>query len=163
MTESIDKNGKREPAGNWPSLIVFLAISGVAIAIGRLYPPDAWFASLVKPSFNPPGWIFPVVWTPLYVLIAIAGWLIWKHSPKSLAMTFWAIQMALNVLWTFIFFGLHSPGWALVEIVFLWLAIGGSILAAWRLSRRAAWLLLPYWLWVSFATMLNAAFWWLNR
>lgn len=147
----------------WPSLVLFLIISAGAIVVGQFFPPGEWFESLNKPAINPPGWVFPVVWTPLYVMIAVAGWLIWKTDAKSTAMKLWVVQMVLNVAWSMIFFGAHRPGLALIEIFVLWLAIGGTILAARRLSPLAAWLLVPYWLWVSFATVLNASFWWLNR
>jgi len=158
----MDSDSHRKQA-SWLSLAIFLMISVAAIAIGQLSPPDAWFDALEKPFFNPPSWVFPVVWTPLYALIAIGGWLIWKRSPRSLAMVFWALQMILNVLWTVVFFGLHSPGWALVEIVLLWAAIGATIFASRSIAPNASLLLLPYWAWVSFATLLNASFWWLNR
>ncbi|QDS99792.1 TspO/MBR family protein [Adhaeretor mobilis] len=170
MTDSTDSNHGHEQTrllpksiSKWLSLGVFLVISGAAITIGQFYPPDAWFDSLAKPFFNPPSWVFPVVWTPLYMLIAISGWLLWRHAPKSLAMGFWGAQMILNVLWTIVFFGYHRPGWALIEIVLLWSAIGATILSARSASRTAAILFLPYWVWVGFATLLNAAFWWLNR
>ncbi|MEQ8838469.1 MAG: TspO/MBR family protein, partial [Lacipirellulaceae bacterium] len=118
-----------EKSTHWPALAVCLAISAAAIGVGQLYPPGQWFASLNKPAINPPGWVFPVVWTPLYVMIAVAGWLIWRAGPKSLGMKLWAVQMVLNVAWSAIFFGAHRPGLALIEITFLWLAIGATILA----------------------------------
>ena len=147
----------------WLTLIPFLALCAGAIAFGQLFPPGEWYAGLKKPSFAPPNWLFGVVWTPLYVMIAIAGWLLWERGRGSVAMTLWFVQLALNAAWSWIFFGLHAMGAALVEIVVLWLAIGATIVTARRGSPAAAWLLLPYWAWVAFAAVLNFAYWQLNR
>jgi benzodiazapine receptor len=144
------------------ALLVFVLLTFAAAATGSAWGPDAWYDALVKPSFNPPNWIFPIVWTPLYAMIAIAGWLLWLRAPRSLAMTLWPVQLALNAAWTWLFFGRHEIGAALADIGLLWLAIGGTIIAAWRHTRAAAWLLVPYWAWVTFAAALNAEFWRLN-
>lgn len=146
----------------WQTLIPFIALCAGAIVIGQAFPPGEWYASLKRPSIAPPNWIFGVVWTILYVMIAVAGWLLWERARGSWAMRFWFVQLALNIAWSWLFFGLHRPDLALAEIVVLWLTIGATVLLAWLLVRGAAWLLIPYWLWVSFATALNFEFWRLN-
>lgn len=137
-------------------------VLGGGTLIGLLTLPGDWYAGLQKPSFNPPPWIFGPVWTVLYILVAVAGWLVWSRDPKSLAMRMWIAQLVLNFLWSPAFFGLHKPGLALVVIVALLVAILGFMLQARRLDRLATWLFAPYLLWVAFATVLNAAIWWLN-
>jgi benzodiazapine receptor len=127
--------------------------------------PGGWYETLDKPFFNPPSWLFGPVWTILYVLIAISGWLVWRQSGFSRArgaMLLFFGQLTLNFLWTAIFFGLRAPGLALVEILILWAAILLTALAFRSLSGLAAVLLLPYLAWVTFAAILNAAIWWLN-
>lgn len=147
----------------WWTLIPFVALVAAVIAFGQAFPPGDWYAGLEKPSIAPPNWIFGVVWTPLYLMIALAGWLLWERARRSPAMGLWVAQLALNAAWSWVFFGLHQMGAALLEIILLWIVIGATILAAWRVSRAAACLLLPYWLWVAFAAALNFAFWQLNR
>jgi translocator protein len=143
-----------------------VAVVASIASIGALFPPGAWYASLRKPGFNPPAWVFGPAWTTLYLMIAASLWQLWR-APASAARTralWWmALQLLLNAAWTPIFFGLHRPGWALLEIGLLWFAITAAGLAASRVSRAAAWLLVPYLAWVSFATVLNAAIWVLNR
>jgi translocator protein len=133
--------------------------------------PQAWYAGLVKPALNPPGWIFGPVWTTLYALMGVAAWLVWKQwsqgSPSTrlrvkTALAVFGLQLFLNAIWSIIFFGLQNPGWALVDIVFLWLAIIWTIIVFYKISRPAAYLLTPYILWVSFAMYLNYAIWALN-
>lgn len=128
--------------------------------------PDAWFDGLVKPSWNPPAWVFGPVWTMLYILMAIAavrllqdaGW-----SRGRWAIILFALHLALNFLWPWIFFSRHAIGWAFVDILLLWAALGMTIVLCWRVSFGSALLLLPSFAWVSFASVLNGAFWWLNR
>lgn len=146
----------------WPSLIFFFALCALAASTGRLFPAGPWYASLEKPPLTPPGWTFGVVWTVLYAMIALAGWLLWVHARRSLAMRLWLVQLVLNAAWTWLFFGLQRPGVALVEIVVLWCVIAATIVAAWHKQRAAAWLFVPYAAWVAFATYLNAGFWALN-
>jgi tryptophan-rich sensory protein len=126
-----------------------------------------WYADLSKPSFNPPGWAFGVVWPILYVMMGVAAFLIWRKGVNSrqvrISLGLFVAQLALNGIWTPIFFGLHMMGFALAEIILLWLAILATIVAFWRISKPAAYLLIPYILWVSFAIVLNAALWHLNR
>lgn len=128
---------------------------------------NTWYANLSKPSFNPPDWTFGVVWPILYVMMGVAAFLIWRKGIGSrqvkIALGLFVVQLVLNGIWTPIFFGLHMMGLALAEIILLWLAILATIVAFWRISKRAACLLMPYILWVSFAVALNASLWHLNR
>jgi translocator protein len=120
-----------------------------------------WYDLLVKPALNPPSWVFGPAWTVLYVLMAVAALLVWKKK-KWNALAVFGIQLGLNLIWTPLFFGLHSPGWAFVDIVLLWAAIVWTIVAFSKVSKTAAWLLAPYILWVSFAAYLNLSVWMLN-
>ncbi|MGY6631366.1 MAG: TspO/MBR family protein [Wenzhouxiangella sp.] len=142
---------------------LFLLISFSAASTGYFFPPGEWYASLEKPFFAPPNWVFGPVWTVLYVLIAIAGWLLWQRQGLwSVAMRWWWAQMALNALWTPLFFGWNLLGLALVEMALLWLAIAMTIRFGYRIRPLTAWLMAPYLAWVSFAWVLNAGLWWLN-
>jgi len=142
---------------------VFLLLVFGAASAGAFVRPGAWYASLVKPSWNPPAWLFGPVWTILYLAIAAAGWLVWRRGPEGrTALVLWGAQLALNAAWTLLFFGLHRPAWALADIAVLELSIAGFALAAWPVSRAAALLFVPYLLWVGFAAALNAALWRLN-
>lgn len=156
--------------GSIGRLIASLAITLAAAGIGGIATASSvntWYQELVKPSFNPPSWLFGPVWTVLYILMGIALFLVWQevsegHTSQGALVTF-AIQLLLNVLWSFAFFGLRSPLAGLVVIVLLWLAILATILSFYRVSPTAAYLLVPYVLWVSFAAILNFSIWWLNR
>jgi tryptophan-rich sensory protein len=147
----------------WFRLIPFLALCAGAAAMGELFPRGAWYESLRKPEITPDGWVFGAVWTPLYVMIAVAGWLLWEQCRSCGATRLWFLQLALNALWTPLFFGLRRPGVALIDIMLLWIAIVATVISSWRVQRTAAWLLAPYLAWVTFATLLNAGFWLLNR
>ena len=141
-----------------------LAVGGIG---GRWTAPEipGWYRSLAKPSFNPPSWIFGPVWTTLYVLIAVAAWRVAAspESPlRSLGLTLFVFQLALNLAWSWIFFHKHAIGTAAVEVAVLWSAIGATTLVFSRVSASAAWLMVPYWAWVTFASILNAAIWRLN-
>jgi len=126
-----------------------------------------WYPSLVRPSFAPPSWIFGPVWTALYLMMGLAAWLVWRKAGSTpagrVALGLFAVQLVLNGLWSVLFFGLRAPGPALIEIVVLWVGIAATLRAFWRLDAGAGWLLVPYLCWVTFATALNAGFWWLNR
>jgi len=139
------------------------ALAGIATSAGGA----SWYPTLVKPPFNPPAWVFGPVWTVLYVLMGIAAFLVWRRGLAApgvqAALAVFLVQLVLNGLWSLVFFGLRRPGWGLVEIALLWLAIGGTAWLFRRVSPAAAMLLLPYWAWVSFAAVLNASIWWLNR
>jgi benzodiazapine receptor len=145
-------------------LVAFIVlVLGGGTAIGALTGPDVWFASLAKPSFNPPNWLFAPVWTVLYILVGIAGWLVWTRARAGAAMKLWWVQLGLNFLWSPVFFGLHRIDVALVIIGLMLLAIWGFVALTARRLPSAAALFVPYGLWVSFATVLNATFWLLNR
>jgi len=136
-----------------------------AAAMGGLFMPGDWYASLKKPSWNPPGWIFGPVWTALYTMMAVAAWLVWRQGgwgKQRQALLIFLAQLALNALWTPLFFGLHWAGVAFAEIILLWLAIAWTISAFWRVHRAAVWLLAPYLAWVGFAAVLNGTLWRLN-
>ncbi len=127
---------------------------------------DSWYQTINKPSWNPPNWIFAPVWTTLYIMMGIALFLVWKSNTgaglKRTAITLFAVQLGLNFFWSFIFFDQQQPGWALVEIIMMWLAILLTIFAFAKVNKTAAWLLVPYISWVSFATILNYTIWQLN-
>jgi tryptophan-rich sensory protein len=127
---------------------------------------STWYPTLRKPSYTPPGWVFGPVWTLLYLLMGVALFLVWRGRATDGrvrgALGVFALQLALNVIWSLLFFRLRSPGSALVEILALWAAILLTVLAFGRVSRTAALLLVPYLLWVSFAAVLNLSIWRLN-
>lgn len=151
-------------------LIIAIFISELAGIIGSVFTAPSitgWYAGIVKPDINPPAWVFGPVWTTLFALMGIAAFLIWKkgldRKDVKIALYIFGGQLILNTLWSIIFFGLHSPGAALIEIIFLWVAILATIITFAKISKPAAWLLIPYILWVSFAGYLNFTIWTLNR
>lgn len=145
------------------SLVVFVLLCVATASLGALFPPGSWYAALAKPAWTPPSWLFGPVWSVLYLMIAVSGWLIWRAAAGfSLPITLWASQLLLNALWSPLFFGLHRPALALVDIVLLWALIVGTIVAAWPVQRLATALLMPYAVWVAYAAALNAALWRLN-
>jgi tryptophan-rich sensory protein len=146
-------------------LIGWLAACFCASAVGALFVPGEWYAGLKKPAWTPPNWVFGPVWAALYTMMGVAAWLVWKRggfAAQRRPLLLFLLQLALNAAWTPLFFGLHSPRLAFVEIVLLWLAIAATLTAFRRVSRVAAWLLVPYLAWVSFAAVLNFALWRLN-
>jgi len=154
---------------NFFKLVIAIVVSELAGVIGSLFTVSAiptWYAGLVKPALNPPSWVFGPAWTTLYALMGIAAFLIWRmgweRKEVKMALGVFGIQLSLNAVWSIIFFGLQNPGWALVDIVFLWLAIVWTIAVFYKISKSAAYLLLPYLLWVSFASYLNYSIWALN-
>ena len=147
------------------ALLGWLAGCFSASAIGAFFMPGEWYAQLTKPSWNPPNWIFGPVWTALYLLMAVAAWRVWKQGgfgAQRRPLTLFLAQLGLNAIWSPIFFGLKQPGVAFAEILVLWAAIVGTIVAFRRVDRVAAGLLLPYLAWVSFASVLNFTLWRLN-
>lgn len=129
---------------------------------------DTWYPTLNKPSFTPPNAAFPIAWTTLYILMGVAAGLVWNRidfEPEIVkkGLRFFAIQFVLNMLWSYLFFGLKNPLIALVEIVLLWLMIYETWFIFKKTDKIAGWLMVPYLLWVSYATVLNASIWWLNR
>jgi len=148
------------------SLFAFVALVALAAFTASRFRPGAWYASLARPSWTPPDWLFAPVWTALYLAIAVAGWLVWRALPGSVlhpALLLWAGQLVLNACWSWLFFGLHQPGYALLDIILLLVVIAVFAVVAIRVSAVAAWLFVPYLLWVGFAAALNAAIWQLNR
>ena len=128
---------------------------------------ESWYQTIQKPSWNPPNWVFGPVWTTLYIMMGIALFLVWKEDTsqelKKIAIALFSVQLILNFFWSFIFFNLQQPGWALVEIIAMWFFILLTIFAFAQVNKTAAWLLVPYISWVSFATILNYSIWQLNR
>lgn len=164
-------------------LIVSILVCQMAGAVGWLFTSDSvvtWHPMLNKPSFNPPAWIFGPVWTTLYLMMGIALFLIWnsdkkhgfltglisrffhKDSGKETAIKLFMVQLVLNALWSVIFFGMQQPGFAFLEILFLFTFIALTFLSFWKQNKAAGLLMLPYLYWVGFATVLNFAIWQLN-
>lgn len=157
-------------------LVIAIGVSALAGVIGSVFAAPAipeWYSTLTKPALNPPAWVFGPVWTALYALMGISFFLVWKQYPYilkdirilrvyTIGIAAFFIQLFLNVLWSAIFFGLQNPGWALVDIAALWLAIVWTAALFYKISKPAAYLLIPYILWVSFAGYLNFSIWQLN-
>ncbi len=144
----------------------WLVLTFGTAAIGSRFLPDEWYRKLNKPSWNPPNSIFAPVWTLLYLLMAIAAWLIWRRygiSTALLPLCLFVLQLLLNAAWSWLFFGRHQIRSALIDIVVLWILILATLLSFWRLDRVAGILLLPYLAWVSFAMVLNWAIWQKNH
>lgn len=139
-------------------LLFLLIVAGVSF-FGAQFRPGEWYQQLLKPGWTPPSWIFPIVWSALYLMIAVAGWLIFSGS-DVIAKVLWSIQMVLNGLWSWLFFGMHLIGFALMDIVALFVCI--SLLLASRISRAAGWLMTPYLIWIGYAAALNGAIYLLN-
>ena len=148
--------------------LVLLAFIAVCLALGALAGAvtapaiPTWYATLAKPSFNPPNWVFAPVWTALYVMMAIAAWLVWRRGNARIALVLFAVQLLLNSAWSLLFFGLHRVDLALIDIALLLAAIVATALAFRARNAAAAALMLPYLAWVCFASMLNFAIWRLN-
>ncbi len=148
-------------------LAVFIIAVFVVAAVGGLltsFGVGDWYGSLQKPAWNPPSWLFGPVWTALYITMALAAWMVWmRHAPSAkLALTLWAVQLALNLIWSALFFYMRQPGWAFLEIIVLLAAIAATAITFFRVSPWAAALLIPYLAWVSFASFLNYTIWRLN-
>jgi translocator protein len=148
------------------SIVIPVAV-GATAGLFTATGVDSWYQTINKPSWNPPSWIFAPVWTSLYVMMGIAFYLVWKSDNsevlKKTAISLFAVQLILNFFWSFIFFNQQQPGWALVEIIAMWIFILLTIFAFAQVSKPAAWLLVPYISWVSFATVLNYTIWQLNK
>jgi translocator protein len=150
-------------------LIISIAVPLMVGAVAGLFTSsgvDGWYANANKPSFNPPNWIFAPVWTTLYILMGIAMYIVWKwegdKQVKRTALFLYVVQLTLNFAWSFIFFKLQQPGWAFAEIIAMWVMILLTIIWFSKISKTAAWLLVPYIGWVSFASVLNYHIWQLN-
>jgi len=143
-------------------LVVSILVCQAAGLVGSLFTSPAissWYATIQKPSFNPPNWVFAPVWTLLFLLMGVSLYLVWSKGlgdkKTKIAVFIFAFQLLLNILWSILFFGLQSPLYAFIEIIILWLAILFTIISFYKISKPAAYLLLPYILWVSFASILN--------
>jgi tryptophan-rich sensory protein len=147
------------------SLVAPLA-AGFLGALATQPAVEGWYEALQKPTFTAPVWMFSPVWTTLYILMGVAVFLVWRHGCSKrrvrTALVIFVVQLVLNAGWSVVFFGLRAPGWALVHIIVLLAAIIVTIIAFSRVSRAAAWLLVPYLAWVAFATYLTVGFWMLN-
>jgi translocator protein len=166
MSWHSDSAVRDQPARPVLGLILWLALSFGVAALGGWFAPGEWYATLQKPSWNPPNWIFGPVWTILYVVMAVAAWLIWKRggfARRRLALSLYLTQLLFNALWSPLFFGLRSPALAFVDLSLLWLALLATVVTFWRIRPLAGALLIPYVAWVTFAWALNLALWQLNR
>ena len=149
-------------------LIVSLLLPLGLGALASLFTSEAvpeWYETLNRPSFNPPNWLFGPVWTILYILMGISLFLIWKQSAnkeRNLAIVVFLLQLALNFAWSFIFFSFNMIGFALIEIILLWISIIVMLVLFYRIKPMAAYINIPYLIWVTFATILNASFYLLN-
>ena len=150
--------------------IGFIVLAQLAGVIGSVFTAgsvDTWYPTLQKPDFTPPGWLFAPVWITLYTLMGISAFLVWRkgweYTQVKSALRVFFFQLVLNALWSILFFGLHWMFWAFVEIIILWLAILWMIRKFHKVSRIAAYLQIPYLLWVTFAAVLNLSLWILNR
>ena len=150
------------------TLVALIAlILGLGMSMGLLFPPDDWFADLLKPTWNPPSWLFGPVWTTLYILMAISLWLVLRETASEpdarvRPLGLFLVQFVLNLAWTPLFFGMHSPMLAFIGICALWVAALATALAFGRVRTLAAYLLVPYLLWISFALVLNGTIWLMN-
>ena len=144
------------------SLIIFALLTFAASYSGSQFMPDSWHAALAKPSWNPPNWVFAPVWTVLYIMIAIAGWLASRSPARMPLVVIWLIALIFNGAWSWLFFGQHQIGLALIDIMLLWLSIVLFIAMSWTPARIASILFMPYLAWVSFAAALNFAIWQMN-
>jgi len=145
--------------------VIFIVIAYLPAVIGSQFLPGSWYGTLQKPIWTPPGWIFGPVWTMLYLMIGISGFLAWeKGDPEKRfrPFTVYGLQLLANTLWSWLFFGLHRPGFALVDLFLLWLLVLINIALFAGRSRTSAWLLMPYFAWLTFAGALNWAIFRLN-
>lgn len=153
----------------WIELLLWIALCFAVAGMGGSWTAGevkGWYRTLTMPSFAPPNWVFGLVWSVLYTLMAVAAWHVWLATPaqvRTWALVLFLLQLALNLAWSWIFFRQHAIGFALVEVAVLWVAIGATTLAFSRISPLAAWLMVPYLAWVAFAAALNATFWRLNH
>jgi len=152
---------------NKTRLLLSILLCLLAGAIGSFFTATSvstWFTTLVKPSFSPPNYLFGPVWTVLYILMGISLYLVWqsKSKLKNKAISVFSVQLILNLLWSIIFFGMRNPGLAFIEIILLWISIVTTMIYFNKISRKSMYLLIPYILWVSFASVLNYAIFVLN-
>lgn len=160
--ESSTKNDILKLAGSFIIVIIFATIGSLA----TYSQIPTWYATLIRPDWAPPSWVFPVVWTTLYILMALALFLVWRKGletkPAKVAVAVFLVQLILNALWSVVFFGLHSLGGGVVLIVMMWIAILANIIVFYRISKWAGILLIPYIIWVTIASYLNYTVYILN-
>ncbi len=152
-------------AGQTIALLAWVGLCFLTAWIGSRFSPGEWYLQIQKPSWTPPGYLFGPVWSILYSSMGLAAWLVWRRSGFSgarLALTLFVVQLILNGMWSWIFFGMQRPGLAFAEILVLWSMILATLLALWRVNSTAGMLFLPYLAWVSFAAILNYSIWQLN-
>lgn len=140
------------------ALVLSIMVVAGAATFGAIFTPGEWYAGLTKPGWNPPNWLFGPVWSLLYLMMAVAAWLVWRQRGRQRVrapLCVYGFQLVLNALWSWLFFGLHRMGLALAEILLLAVMILATIVLFWRVSRAAGLLLVPYLAWVSFAAFLN--------
>lgn len=155
----------RKDTVRWMWLAIWLTLAFGAAALGGLFPPGDWYAGLQKPAWNPPNWIFGPVWTLLYAAMAVAAWLVWQRHEtigRVRALRWYLFQLAVNAIWSPVFFGWQRLDVAFGVIVLLWISIVMTMMAFYRINRLAGWLFMPYLGWVSFAAVLNYTLWQLN-
>ena len=145
------------------TFLPFLGLCLITASTGALFTPGKWYEDLRKPPWTPADWVFPTVWAALYLMIASAGWLVWKNGAPWSVLGLFGLQLVLNAAWSLIFFGLKRMRWALLDVCLLWLSIAACILAFLPYSVVAAALMAPYLLWVSIAATLNLRVWQMNR
>ena len=147
------------------ALLIIIGVTFLGAIIGSRFLPGAWYAGLTKPSLTPPNWVFGPVWSSLYVMMGLAAWMVWRTreiKPVHVPLAMYGVQLILNCLWSYLFFGLNRPGLALMDIIALWAAILAAMILFFSRSRVAGLLFGPYFLWVTFAAYLNYAIWRLN-
>ena len=140
---------------DWSVFALFLGACCAAAATGAMFPPGPWYRDLAKPGWTPPDWLFPIAWTVLYLASAVAAARVAGMPDNAHAMGFWALQIALNTLWTPVFFGLQKLRDGMIVLAFLWLAVLGSMVSFFLHDPLSGWLLVPYLIWVSYAGALN--------
>jgi translocator protein len=162
-TTSRSTSGSVSPLVTVAALVGFVVLAQAAGLVGLPFTDRAiggWYDGLDKPSFNPPNWVFGPVWTVLYLLIGVAAWMVWRHAEaprRGTALTWWGLQLLLNAAWTPLFFGAQALWAAFIELVVLWVAVILTIGEFRRIDRIAAWLMVPYLAWITFAGVLNGS------
>lgn len=143
-------------------MLAWLLLSYAVAWFGSQFEPGEWYRELDQAPWTPPGWAFGVAWSILYTMMATAAWMVWRRGgfrANLPALGVYGLQMVFNGLWSWLFFGLHQPGWALADLVLLLLALSATVPLFWRRSRLAGWLLIPYYLWILYALSLNGWIW----
>ena len=157
--------GPKRELQSYAGLAIWLLLSFAAGWFGSQFEPGPWYAQLKKPGWTPPSSVFPPVWTALYVMMAVAAWLVWRRQGfrgAPAALSLYLLQLALNAGWSWLFFGLQWPGVAAVELALLWLVLGMTVVGFYRHSAAAGLLLVPYLLWAGYAAILNFRIWQYN-